>query len=90
MDNPQMTSNDYVIMACGATMLIALSLGIYNRVQTRKGIGIRFLQFLVLGMGIPAFLILALTDKIDTKTIASVIIGVLAGFGITKSGNDEK
>jgi len=85
-----MTANDYVIIACGVTMLIALSLGIYNRVKTNKGIGIRFLQFLVLGMGIPAFLILALTDKIDTKTVASVVIGVLAGFGITKSGKDEE
>ncbi len=32
------------------------------------------------------FLILALEDKIDTKAIGSVVVGVLAGMGITKLG----
>jgi hypothetical protein len=84
-----MTSADYVVIACGATMLVALSLGIYHRLKTSRGITDRFLKFLIIGMGVPAFIILAMTDRIDATTIGAIIMGVLAGFGISKTGKEE-
>jgi hypothetical protein len=40
-------------------------------------------------MGVPAFIILAMTDRIDATTIGAIIMGVLAGFGISKTGKEE-
>ncbi len=73
---------------CLILMGIAAVGGIAHRIVTRKGIGLRFCQFLTITMGIPAIIMLAFADKLEKQAIAS-LIGAVIGFLISKTGKDE-
>lgn len=83
-----MNSLDYVNILCAITILATTLGGIIHRIVTKKGIGIRFCQFMAIGMGIPAFAILALAGKIEPQTIGS-ILGAIVGFFFSRTGKDE-
>lgn len=75
--------------AIEATMLaiaiIGETGGIWNRIKTGKGIGVRFLQYLGLTVLVPTIVILSLECRISqemTGAIAAAAVGgVLAGIG---------
>ena len=67
---------------------IALLGGVLNRLITKKGIGLRFCQFLAISMGIPSILMLAFAGKLEQQAVAS-LIGAIVGFFLSKGGKDE-
>lgn len=67
---------------------IAVLGGIINRVVTKKGIGLRFCQFLAISMGIPTIIMLAFADKLEKEVVAS-LIGTIIGFFVSRTGKDE-
>ena len=76
----------------GAMLLLAVVGaigGVWNRFQLRKGIGIRFIQYLGLTVLVPIIAILSLQEPISqemTGAVAATAVGaVLAGIG-----KDEK
>ncbi len=73
---------------CLVLMGIALLGGVLHRLILRKGIGIRFCQFLAIGMGIPAIIMLAFSDRLEKSAVASLIGGIV-GFFVSKAGKDE-
>ncbi len=77
-----LNSGCLIIMGIGALG------GIVHRIVTKKGIGLRFCQFLAISMGIPAIIMLAFADKLEKQAIAS-LIGAVIGFFISKTGKDE-
>ena len=68
--------------------IVALG-GVLNRVIGKKGIGLRFCQFLAIGMGVPAIIMLAFGDKIEKQAVAS-LIGAVIGFFVSRGGKDEE
>jgi hypothetical protein len=80
----------------GGMLLIAavgLIAGIWNRIQTKKGIGVRFIQYLGLTVMVPTITILSLQERISqemTGAIAAAAVGgVLASIGKTSAGKEE-
>ena len=73
---------------CLIIMGLAVAGGIINRIVCKKGIGLRFCQFLAISMGIPAIIILALADKLEKQAVAS-LIGAVIGFFVSRVGKDE-
>jgi hypothetical protein len=59
--------------------------GIWNRIKTAKGIGVRSLQFLGLTVLVPVVVILSLEDRISQEmtgaVAATAVGGILAGRG---------
>ena len=59
--------------------------GIWNRLTLKKGIGIRFIQYLGLTVFIPVIVILSLEDRISQEMtgaiVAAAVGAVLAGIG---------
>ena len=59
--------------------------GVWNRLKIGKGIGLRFIQYLVLTVLVPVIVILSLEGRISqemTGAIAAAAVGaVLAGIG---------
>lgn len=73
---------------CLSLMGITLVGGIANRLLTRKGIGWRFCQFLAIGMGLPAVIMLAFAKELDNDVV-SAIVGAVVGAVIAHVGKDE-
>lgn len=76
----------------GAMLLLAVVGaigGVWNRLQLKKGVGIRFIQYLGLTVLVPIIAILSLQERISqemTGAVAATAVGaVLAGIG-----KDEK
>lgn len=76
-------------MMCLGIIAIALLGGIANRLLSKKGIGLRFCQFMAIAMGIPAIIMLALADKIEKQVVAS-LLGAIIGYFMSRTGADEK
>jgi hypothetical protein len=83
-----MINHDIVNILSAITLLTVALGGLVHRIKTGKGIGIRFIQFLAIGMGVPLFVILALADKLEIQTIGS-LLGMLLVLAIGKTGKDE-
>lgn len=73
---------------CLAIIGIAVLGGIINRIVMKKGIGLRFCQFLAIAMGVPAIVMLSFAGKLDNQAVAS-LIGMVIGFFLSRSGKDE-
>lgn len=74
---------------CLAMMAVAISGGVANRIITKKGIGLRFCQFLAISMGLPAIVMLAFADRLDKQVVAS-LVGAIIGFFVSRGGKDEE
>lgn len=62
--------------------------GVLNRLILRRGMGLRFCQFLAIGMGLPAVVMLAMNDKLDRQAVGT-LMGAVIGFFAGRGGNDE-
>jgi len=79
--------------AIEATLIVIAAVGIgggvVNRLQLKKGIGVRFIQYLGLTVLVPVIAVLSLQERISqemTGAVAATAVGaVLAGIG-----KDEK
>jgi hypothetical protein len=73
---------------CMVLMGVVAVGGIVQRIVSKKGIGVRFIQFMCIGLGVPALLILAADDKIEKQVLAS-LIGAVIGYGVAKTGGTD-
>jgi hypothetical protein len=68
-----------------AIAVVGMIGGVWNRIQMRRGIGVRFIQYLGLTVLVPLITILSLEHRISkemTGAIAAAAVGgVLAGIG---------
>jgi hypothetical protein len=62
--------------------------GVWNRIKLNKGIGLRFCQFIAIGIGLPALVIMAQENLID-KSVITLVFGGVFGSVLFKSGSDE-
>jgi hypothetical protein len=73
--------------------VIGTSGGVWNRIMIKRGIGLRFVQFLGVTVLVPIFALLSLESRISeemTGAIAAAAVGgVLAGFA-RRSTDDEE
>ena len=80
-----MSTKGFVECSMVAIMLIGIVGGIWNRIKTSKGIGVRFIQYLGLTALVPVVVILSLEDRISsemTGAIAATGVGsILSGVG---------
>lgn len=77
------------ILVCVIAIFLAIAGGIIHRIITKKGIGIKFCQYLAISTGVPALVALGLVGKIGAGSIGAAI-GVLVGFAIARPGKDEQ
>ena len=75
-------------MVCAIIMATAVLGGLIHRIKTGKGIGLRFCQYMIIAMGIPAIVMLAFADKLEKQVVAS-LIGALFGYLMAQTGKDE-
>lgn len=70
------------IMACGL-------IGVFvERIWKDRGIGVRVIQFLTVIFIVPAILILALEEILNTQTTAT-LLGAVVGYILSGIGKDE-
>ena len=62
---------------------------IFHRIWTNKGLGARSIQFLAVGMLVPAVLILSLEAVIDSATVGT-LIGAMVGYLLSGIGEFNK
>jgi hypothetical protein len=74
--------------ACLVVLGAALIGGIAHRIVTKKGIGLRFLQFLAIGMGLPTMLMLSFAGKLPDEAVAA-LLGSVVGILVMRQGKDE-
>ncbi len=70
------------IMAGGFLVLMI------DRIISRRGIGVRVIQFLCAFFLIPTISILALEDVLDAQAVAA-LFGALIGYVLSRLGKDE-
>jgi F0F1-type ATP synthase assembly protein I len=75
------------IVAC--VIMVGGVLGVFiERFRTRRGIGVRVIQFLAITLVLPSILILSLEDVLSGQTTAT-LIGVIVGYILSGTGRDE-
>ena len=87
-------NSDAIVKIVMAIALTVIGIwGIWQRIKGNGGkgygIGIRFIQFLAVGMGIPAFILLVIAGKITEQQIGWVIAAAM-GLIAAKAGKDEE
>jgi hypothetical protein len=70
-----------------AIMLIGLLGVFYDRIKTKKGIGVRVIQFLAVVFIIPTIIILALEGALSE--VSAALIGTIIGYVLSGIGKDE-
>ena len=75
MDTPA-TWLDVAIATTFPLTLIAI---IWTRISTKKGLGVRVIQFMAVAMIVPAVVLLALHNRLQGEAVAA-IFGGLAGY----------
>jgi hypothetical protein len=81
-----MPSTKSIVESCMLLLMLGgLGGGIFHRIKTAKGIGVRFLQYLGLTVLLPSVVILSLEDRISQEMTGAIAIaavgGILAGIG---------
>ena len=72
-----------------ALVMIVGVVGIFiERMRSKRGIGVRVIQFLTVTLMLPIILILSLEEILNNQTIAT-LLGVIAGYILSGIGKDE-
>lgn len=75
------------IVAC--VIMVGGVVGVFiERLRTKRGIGVRVIQFLTVTLVLPSILILALEDVLSGQTTAT-LIGAIVGYILSGIGKDE-
>jgi len=72
-----MGTRDILSIMFAAVAIIGLLGGIWNRVQTKKGIGSEFVRFVALVVALPMAATFVLQGML-TEAVASLVLGILA------------
>lgn len=71
-------------------MAIAIIAVIVNRITLKKGLSVRSIQFLAIGMVLPLILVLALEGILERSAVGA-LVGALIGYLFTNIGKyDER
>ncbi len=62
--------------------------GVWNRIKVKKGIGVRFIQYLGLTVPVPIISILALEGRISQEMMGAIAAAAVGGI-LTGLGRDE-
>jgi len=76
-------------IVAGLIMLIGVIGILVERNRTKRGIGVRVIQFSTVLLVLPAILILALEGVLENQT-TSALIGTIVGYVLSGIGKDEK
>ena len=71
-----------------AVVILGILGGIWNRIKLKKGIGLRFIQYLGLVVILPVIVILSLEHRLS-KDATGTIIGAAVGYVLARIGKDE-
>jgi len=75
------------IVAC--VIMVGGVVGVFiERMRTKRGIGVRVIQFLTVTLVLPSILILALENVLSGQTTAT-LIGAIVGYILSGIGKDE-
>lgn len=72
------TAAFWIEIIAAVTIPISFLAVVWHRVRSEMGMGYRSLQFLAIGVVIPALIILSLEDKLAGEAVAALIGGVVA------------
>ena len=85
-----MEARDVVEVIAAVAIPVVFTAVLIERTVTKKGIGVRAIQFVALGALLPIILILALERVLEPTAIAALLGGV-AGYVLANIGKfDEK
>ena len=71
------------------TIMVGGVIGIFiERARTKRGIGVRIIQFATVLLVLPAILILAVERILESQTVAT-LIGAIVGYILSGIGKDE-
>ena len=78
-----------IIELLAAGIMVAGLVGIFiERLITKRGIGVRVIQFLAVTLIIPAILILSLEGVLEAQASAT-LLGTIVGYVLSGIGKDE-
>ena len=78
-----------VVEAIAALIMVGGLVGVLiERFRSKRGIGVRVIQFLAIVFIIPTIVILALEKVLNTETTAA-LLGVIVGYVLSGIGKDE-
>lgn len=77
-----------VEVAAAVVMVVGLVGVLFERYSSKRGIGVRVIQFLAIVLLVPTILILALEDVLSSETVAT-LLGAAIGYVLSGIGKDE-
>jgi hypothetical protein len=84
----QNTAIFWIEIICALTIPISVVAVVWHRVTRDMGMGYRALQFLAIGVVVPAVIILALEGKLAGEAVAAIIGGVVAYLFTATKGSE--
>ena len=83
-----METNTVIVISCLIIMVVGLICIFVERFIRKKGFGVRIIQFLAIVLLIPAIIILAIQEILQSETIAT-LFGAIIGYVLSGIGKDE-
>ena len=83
-----MTAENLVIIILSVSMALAITGVILERILSKKGIGVRVIQFLAASLLIPGATILGIKKLLSSEAIAT-LFGAIAGYILASIGKEE-
>ena len=83
-----MTTNEIAVVVLSVGMVLAIVGIIIERILSKKGIGLRVIQFLAAALLIPSIVILGLNRVLSSEAIAA-LFGAVAGYILASIGKEE-
>ena len=78
-----------ILELLAAAIMVAGLVGIFiERLKTKRGIGVRVIQFLAVTLIIPVIMILSLEGVLEPQATAT-LIGTIVGYVLSGIGKDE-
>lgn len=84
-----MTLRDWIEIVLAITVPATVVGMIVNRILTKKGLGVRAIQFLAVSLGIPIIAILAL-EKVLEGAVVGTLLGGIFGYLLSNISNYDK
>lgn len=84
-----MDARGWVEIIIAASVPISIIGLIWNRITTKKGIGVRAIQFMAVVIGMPMIAVLAF-EKVIEGAVVGTLLGGVFGYLLSNIGNFDK
>jgi hypothetical protein len=84
-----MSATDCIEVIAAVTIPVALLAIIGERLWSKKGVGVRTIQFAAVAMFVPLILILALEQIVD-GSVVSALVGAFVGYLFSNIGDFDR